>query len=104
MRFRIRLYEKLCVYLVPFSSYSDVLSKVADFNITRLHLAPPLGVTSFEFRRDLTQQKTRVTGLSCGVNFVIICFAVLVEHRLVTDGQTHRRTDGHTTTAYTALA
>jgi len=38
-----------------------------------------------EFRRDLWHQKTRVPGLSCGVVCVILCLAVLVELRLVTD-------------------
>ena len=37
----------------------------------------------------LVFNKTRVPGLSCGVVCVIICSAVSVEHRLVTD----RRTD-----------
>jgi len=39
-----------------------------------------------EFRADLWHKKTRVPGVSCGVVCVILCFAVLVEHRLVTDG------------------
>jgi len=42
-------------------------------------------VTPVEFRGDLWRQKTRVPGVSCGVVYVILCFAVLVEHRLVTD-------------------
>jgi len=37
--------------------------------------------------------KNRVTGLSCGVVCVILRLAVLVEHRLVSDRQTDRRTD-----------
>ena len=41
---------------------------------------------------DLWHQKTRVPGLSCGVVFVILRLAVLVELRLVTD----RQTDGQT--------
>jgi len=44
--------------------------------------------TPVEFRGDLWRQKTRVSGLSCGVVFVILCLAVLVELRLVTDRQT----------------
>jgi len=48
-------------------------------------------VTPVEFRGDLWHQKTRVPGLSCGVVCVILRLAVLVELRLVTDGQT----DGH---------
>jgi len=50
------------------------LSKVADFNLHHLHLAPPVGV---------------IPGL-----------AILVEHRLVTDTET----DEHRTMAYTTVA
>ena len=39
-----------------------------------------------KFRGDLWPQKTRVTEVSCAVICVILRFAVLVEHRLVTDG------------------
>jgi len=45
-------------------------------------------VTPVEFRGDLWHQKTRVPGVSCGVVCVILRFAVLVELRLVTHGQT----------------
>jgi len=48
-------------------------------------------MTPVEFRGDLWRQKTSVPGLSCGVICVILRFAVLVEHRLVTD--TDRQTD-----------
>ena len=51
-------------------------------------------MTPVEFRGDLWRQKTRVFGVSCGVVFVILRLAVLVELRLVTDG--HRRTDTDT--------
>ena len=44
-------------------------------------------------RGDLWHQNTRVPGVSCGVVCVILRFAVLVEHRLVSDG--HRQTDRH---------
>jgi len=50
-------------------------------------------MTPVEFRGDLWQQKTRVPGLSCSVVCVILRLAVLVELRLVTDGQTDRQTD-----------
>ena len=46
-----------------------------------------------EFRGGLWHQKTRVPGVSSGVVCVILCFAVLVEHRLVTDGRTDGQTD-----------
>jgi len=40
--------------------YSSYLLKVANFNLPHLHLAPLLGVTPFEFCRELPHQKTRV--------------------------------------------
>jgi len=47
-------------------------------------------MTPVEFRGDLWLQKTEVPGVSCGVVCAILRFAVLVEHRLVTDGHRHR--------------
>ena len=76
------------------------MSKVADFDPPHLHSAPSYGVTPVEFRGDLWHQKTRVPGVSCGVVCVILRFAVLVEHRLVTD----RQTDGHRPMASTTDA
>jgi len=68
---------------------ASYMTKFTDFTPPHLHLAPPLGVSPFEFRKDFWHQKTRVPGLSCGVVCVILHLAILVEHRLVTDGQTH---------------
>jgi len=51
-------------------------------------------MTLVEFRGDLWHQKTRFLGGSCGVIFVILRFAVLVEHRLVPDGQTQTQAHG----------
>ena len=45
-------------------------------------------MTPVDFRGDLWRQKTRVPRLSCGVVCVILCLAVLVELRLVTDTDT----------------
>ena len=47
-----------------------------------------VGDAPVEFRGDLWHQKTRVPVVSCGVVCAILRFAVLVEHRLVTDRQT----------------
>ena len=55
-------------------------------------------MTPVEFREDLWHQKTRVSGLSCGVVFVILRLAVLVELRLVIDRQTDTDTDTDTDT------
>ena len=57
-------------------------------------------MTPVEFCVDLWHQETRVPGVSCGFVYVILRLAVLVGHRLVTDGQT----DGHRAMASTADA
>jgi len=44
--------------LYCFCAIASYLSKAADFNLPRLHLAHPFGVTPFEFCRDLWHQKT----------------------------------------------
>jgi len=82
-----------------FRDIAGYLSKVDDFDPPNLHLAPPV-----EFRGDLWRQKTIVPGLSCGVVCVILRLAVLVELRLVTDGQTDRPTDRNKPMAGTADA
>ena len=64
------------------------LSKVTNFDPPHLHLVPPYGVIPVEFRGDRLRQKTRFPWLSCGVVFVILLLAILVELLLVTDRQT----------------
>ena len=61
-------------------------------------------MTPVEVRGDLWLQKTRVPVVSCGALCVILRLAVLVEHRLVTDGQTDGQTDGHRAMTSTADA
>ena len=90
--------------LYRFRNIASYLLKVADFDPPHLYLAPPQGVTPVKFRGNLWRQETRVPGLSCGVVCVILRLSVLVEHRLVTDGQTDRQTDGHRAMASTADA
>jgi len=58
--------------------------QVSYMYLPHLHLAPSLGVTSFEFSRDFRQQNTRVPGLSCDVVCVILRLAVSVEQRTPT--------------------
>jgi len=74
-----------------FRVMASYLSKVANFNPLIYTLAPPLGLTPFQFCRDLRHQESRVPGLSCGVVCVILRSAVLVEHRFVTDRETGTR-------------
>ena len=88
--------------LYRFRDIAGYLSKVADFDPPDLHLAPPQGVVLVEFRGDLWHQTTRFPGLSCGVVFVILRLAVLVELRLVTGTDTD--TDRHRPMASTADA
>jgi len=51
----------------------------------------PVGVTPLEFCRDLWRQKTEVPELSYDIVCVVLHLAVLVQCRLVTDGQTDTR-------------
>jgi len=65
------------------------LSKAANFNLPHLHLAPLLGAIPFEFCQDFQQHQTRLPGLLCGIVWMILLLAVSVEHRFVTERQTH---------------
>jgi len=67
-------------------------SKIADLNLFHLYFGAPLGVTPSEFRRDLWRKKNRVPVLSYDVVCVILHLVVLVQCRLVTDGQTDTTT------------
>jgi len=62
--------------LYQFRVTANYLSKVAEFNPLRLHLASLLGpgVTPLEFRRVLWHRK--IAGLSCVVACVILWLAV----------------------------
>jgi len=95
MRLPIRLYYKPAFMLYRFRDIASYLSKVADFDPPHLHLAPPHGVIPVEFGGDLWQPKPRVPGLSCGVVYVILRLAVLVQLRLVTDRHKQTQTQTH---------
>jgi len=77
-------------------------SKVANFNPPNLHLSPPQEVIPFEFRHDLWRQKTRVMAIIQRYlrDPTFSHFDTIPE----CDRHTHRQTDGHMTTAYTALS
>jgi len=79
--------------LYHFRDIAGYLSKVADFDPRHLYLASPQVMIPVEFSGDLWLQKTRFPGISCGVVYVILRSAVLVELRLVTDTQTDGQTD-----------
>jgi len=71
-----------------FRDIAGYLPKVANFDPPTCIWCPRQGVTPVEFRGYLWHQKTRVPGLSCGVVCVILRLAILVDLRLVMDGQT----------------
>jgi len=75
------------------------LVETDDFNPPHMYL----GVIPSDFFRDIWHQKTRVVGLLYGVVGDPM-LAILVELRLMSDEQTDRMTNAHTTTSYTALA
>ena len=54
-------------------------------------------------RSYLWRQQTDVPGLSCAVICVILYLTVLVELRLMTDGQRDRQTKGHGAIAHITL-
>ena len=58
---------------------------------------PRWGWPRSNFEKKIWRHKTRVPGLSCGFGCVFLCLAILVEHQLVTDGQTDTdtQTQGH---------
>jgi len=65
---------------------------VFNFDVRAIwHLAPPFGVTPFEFRETFGIRKL-VLGLSRGVVSVILHLAVLRQYQCVTDRQTDGRT------------
>jgi len=104
MNFDSPLIETVSSISYRFRDIGSYLSKVADCNPSHLHLAILYGMTPVEFRGYLRHQKTRLLGLSFGTVSVILDLAVLVEHRLVTDTDSHRKPDRHRAIAYTALA
>jgi len=75
-------------------------SKIADCKLLHIYFSPPFGVTPLEFRQDLWHQKNRVPELLCGITFMMLHLAVLVQYQRVTD----RQMEGHTMMAYTMLA
>ena len=68
-----------CIYLVPFSRYSELFVEMCHFCRPHMHLALPLGVISLVFHRDFWREKVRVPGLSYGIVCVILDLAVFVE-------------------------
>jgi len=58
-RVQMTSYSTLIKTMHRFSVIASYLSKVANFNLSHLYLAPPLGMTTFEFCRDFRRQQSR---------------------------------------------
>jgi len=79
---------EICIHLVDLYRFRDTacyLLKFPDSVLLHMHLAPPLGMTSFQYLQDLWRQKTRVHGLSRGVVCIILRLAILIQCQLVAD-------------------
>jgi len=73
-------------YLSCTNSESQMLVENRQFEPTPCLFSTPVGGNPLEFRGYFCHQKTnRVLGLSYDVVCVILCLAILVQHRLVTD-------------------
>jgi len=71
--------------LYRFRDIAEYLSKVADFNHPTCIRRPRRGLPRSNFAEIFDMRKLDSLGVSCGVVCVILRFAVLVEHWLVTD-------------------
>jgi len=91
------------MYLQPFLRYIELLVEKCDIFRPHLCLAAPQGVTSSEFREDLSTQKTRMNVLSCGVESMAIYSVVLIGCQRVSDRQTDGQTFGRPAYIYYVL-
>jgi len=83
-------FSRNCAFILyHFWFIVSYLSKVPYFNLPHLHHSPLLGVTAFEFRREIWCQETIIRVQSCDVVCVILGFAVLTQYGCVTHTQTH---------------
>jgi len=63
-------------------------SKIADFDLPCLHLAPSLGWPCWNFTEIFGIRKQRVPALLYGIACMILRFDILVQYWHVIDGQT----------------
>jgi len=91
MRLPISPSKKRWFYLAPFLRYGNLLPEKCVFFLPLSHSAPPLPIFPLEFRDEVNHEETRVMGLSCSEDRMIVARVVLTQYQAVTDG----RTDGH---------
>ena len=87
------LVKRLVAYAHLSSTVSEIYSKLLVENCyiftPHLCLPAPRGVIPLEFRKDIDTH--RMNGLSCGVEIMTICSAVLIQYQHVTNGRTDGR-------------
>jgi len=81
--------------LYRFPDIASCLHKVSNFFYAPRVFGSPVGGNSVEILLRCCRQISRVSSLPCGVVCVMIHLAVLIEHRLVIDGQTDGQTQCH---------
>jgi len=88
-----------CIY-PTLLRYNDISVASIGLKLRHFHTPPlfsgPQGVTPSEFQEDLDIHKTRMNGLSCGEESMIIFSAFLIQYQRGTDGQTDGQTEGQT--------
>jgi len=72
----------MSLFFAPFVRYSQIMLENRRFNLPHLYLAPLLGVTALEFRRDLWHQKTRRIALLYGIKSIAGRFFGLVTNHV----------------------
>jgi len=87
--FLIDFHRNCASIFYRFQVMASYWSKVANFNLSQLYLAPPLGMIPFEYGRDIRHQKTGVLGYR---------EALFAFSRFSRTPTCDRRTDGQTGT------
>ena len=78
------------------------IAKIASSHPPQSHKSPLLGVTLSNFEMSRIFLETRMFRLSDGEEIMTLAFFVLIQYRSVTDRQSDRRTDGHSSSGYTS--
>ena len=81
---------QVCSYctVAPFLRYSEILVENRRFELAPPLFGTPLRWSRWNFAETFCRERTRVHGLSYGVAYVILCLAIFVQLRPVTDGRT----------------
>ena len=76
MRVPVSHYTFAWSYLAPFQRYGDLLPENCVFFYPLSYSVPPLPIFPLEFPGEVKRQKTRVMGLHCGEDCMILTSTV----------------------------